>query len=90
MTEKIKKELKKMLVSAAVGLVGIGFLFLVVIPIAQKSISAQLYKLGADQIFKPIKECNSYKDRYVDEMAKQKEGHPEVIVEEAKNNKCKK
>jgi hypothetical protein len=90
MSEKLKKELNKILKSTIVGLAGIGVLFIIVIPVAHKSISMQMYKIGADQIFKPIKECNIYKDRYIDEMAKQKEGHPEVIVEEAKVNKCKK
>ena len=90
MNEKMKKELKKFLLSAAIGFGGLIFLFLVVVPVAQKQISNQMNKIVAGQMFKPLKECNIYKDRYINEMAKQKEGHPEVIAEEAKINKCRK
>ncbi len=90
MNGKMKKELNKFLLSAAIGFGGLIFSFLVVVPVAQKLISNQMYKIAAGQMFKPLKECNIYKDRYINEMAKQKEGHPEVIAEEAKINKCRK
>lgn len=90
MSEKIKKELRKMAITGAVGLVGILFMFFVVIPIAQSQISNVFYKMGADSIIKPSKECMVFHDRYVEEMQKKNEGHPMVVVEEAKKVGCKK
>lgn len=90
MTEKLKKELRKMVITGAVGLAGILFMFFVVIPIAQKQISNVFYKMGADSTIKPTKECMAFHDRYIEEMQKKKEGHPMAIIEEAKKVGCKK
>ena len=90
MTEKLKKEMRKMMIAGVVGLAGILFMFYVVIPVAQSQISNIFYKMGADSTIKPTKDCIIFHDRYVEEMQKKNEGHPMVVVDEAKKVGCKK
>lgn len=90
MTEKLKKELRKMMITGTVGLAGILFMFFVAIPVAQHQVANIFYKMGADSTIKPTKECIVFHDRYVEEMQKKNEGHPMVVVEEAKKVGCKK
>lgn len=90
MKEKLKKELIKILMIGSVFLIGVGFLFLVVLPTTQNSINNSLYQFGANATIKQTEECKIFNNRYIEEMNKQKEGHPMIVVEEAKKVGCKK
>ena len=49
-----------------------------------------LYNMGANLIFKEFPKCQIYKDLYIVEMKKGKDGKTSPIIDQAKNNLCKK
>lgn len=49
-----------------------------------------IYSIGADAIFKSNDNCKMYKDLYIAEMKKDKNGNTSPIIQQAKNNSCKK
>lgn len=49
-----------------------------------------IYKIGADNIFKPSEACSLYKELFISEMKKNNHGNTSPIIQQAKQNKCTK